>query len=470
MPKAYAYFIYKQVGKENMQNFCAAPWVEGLLLSNGEFQTCCRNPTSFGNWQVGGLENCWHSESFQKFRKQIADGNFPDVYCKLCYGNGTARSLGQEIYEPFRMNKKIVTDYVHDPMPELAKLETLFKLREKNKDTAEIFEEYFAALNRLIKGSARNTGLETRSIKERLICLLKRDSKQPLKSEASWAEYKNALTKLETIGLAVKAYLEKNLTPPIIAPFRQVGLIYKCNARCIHCPGRYSGEIFDGLELDEKYLDIAFGCPEWIIDFFMNGSEFLFYRDWKKIAARLIDHGTKLSISTNGILLTSSNIKYLIDNRIIKNLNISIDGARKETVESIRKNVDFDKLCDNINFLFDYTSEKKYIFTLGFSFVLIKRNYRELPQFIRLIDKLRRDRKLPVVAICIQALENCTIEKYRDFAYSEHHSLIDRKELVETFKETLKESHDNGITTHVFYSWEIADFVQQGCPFPSLSL
>ena len=82
----------------------------------------------------------------------------------------------------------------------------------------------------------------------------------------------------------------------------------------------------------------------------MNGSEFLLYKGWKKVAALLASQGVKLSISTNGIRLTPENIKYLIDNTIVQKLNISMDGATKATVEGIRVNVDFDNLMNTLHF------------------------------------------------------------------------------------------------------------------------
>lgn len=484
---------------EPTPNFCAAPWVEGLVRPDGTFQTCCRNATSFGNWPQEGLQAAWHSARFQDFRKRIAEGKFPDTSCKMCYDNGTVRSLYQELHGPFQLNKRIVFDYLNTALPEIVQIEKLFVQKEPNAEATDILKRYFQSLDAL-QGQVHQAGSARQGLINRMVCksfyfadylvdqarrhrrigialvksgalpLLKHFTGRPFVPAFSSATYENALTKLRTIGTIARSYLYRDLTPPVVAPFRQVGLIYRCNARCIHCPGRFSGEITEGPELDKDLVDQAFSYPEGIIDFYMNGSEFLFYRDWKRIAARLVDNGTKLSISTNGILLTPPTIQYLIDKQIIKSLNISIDGATKETVESIRTNVNFEKLVHSIDFLFHYATEKQYNLSFSFSFVLMKKNYREFPRLVTLVHQLKGDRAYPTVTVYCQALENAGIEGYGDFVHQQHHSLIERSELMSTFDEALKESQRTGISTNAFYYLPIKDFVQQGYPFPPLAM
>jgi hypothetical protein len=273
------------------------------------------------------------------------------------------------------------------------------------------------------------------------------------------------------IGQVTKAFLEGNLKPPIVAPFRQVQLTAKCNARCIQCPGLYTGEIVNGQALDEKYIEDAFFQVENIFDFFMMGSEFLVYKRWKKIADYLVSNGVKLSISTNGIRLIPENIRYLIDNQVVRVLNISMDAANKETLESIRVNVKFDELIKNIAFLFRYATEKKYDFNLSISFVLMKRNYDEFPKLVKLIHQLRGGNPLPRVQVYCQSLENYgSPEEYVDFMSREHHTLIDKADLVKTFKETLKISKSTGIQVGAFYSHQLENFIEDGCPFPPLPI
>ncbi len=426
----------------DLKGFCAAPWVEGVLYQSGVFRTCCRNGTSFANWQTLGLQDSWHSEKFIKFRKSIVNGKFPDKSCKNCYQNGTVRSLSSELSGPFSVYISIIVAFFKKKWPLIEKLREQFTLKQADNHTEKVLIQYFSILQ----------DLEAQKLS------------YPL-------EVQQALNKLRVIGYVTKAFLEGNLKPPIIAPFRQVQLTAKCNARCIQCPGLYTGEIINGLGLDEKYIEDAFFQVENIFDFFMMGSEFLVYKRWKKIADYLVSNGVKLSISTNGIRLTPENIRYLIDNRIVRTLNISMDGVTQEMVESIRVNVKYDELIENIVFLFRYATEKQYDFNLSISFVLMKRNYYEFPQLVQLMNRLKGENPLPRVQVYCQSLENYgSPEEYVDFVNTEHHTLVDKNDLVKTFEETLKISKSTGIPVQAFYYQPLKNFIEEGCLFPHLPI
>ena len=431
------------LGREtSLVGFCAAPWLEGVLHNNGSLTTCCRNGTCFGNWQKDGLKNCWHSQPFQEFRKIIKNGEFPDVQCFNCYHNGTSRPLASELDAPFREKLDIIIRYLGTNVQEIADIEPLFILKELNTDTNNVLDRYFSSIAELEK-----------------------------RSQLYPSEFRLALVKLNTIGSITKAFLEGNLVPPSVVPFRQPQLITKCNARCIMCSGRYTGSIINGFSLDEKYLDEAFSQKEDIINFFMNGSEFLYYENWKMIAELLVNNGIKLTISTNSILLTPSTIEFLIDNKIMQNLNISIDGASKETIESIRLGVKYDQLINNISFLFSYASKKRYEFNLAISFVLMRRNYRELPKLIEVINSIKNGNKYPsTINITCQALEAFDIEGYRDFVLEEHHSMIAEDDLLSVFKEALKVSEATHIPVIMFYTFKLEDIISSIHKMPPLMI
>jgi MoaA/NifB/PqqE/SkfB family radical SAM enzyme len=338
---------------KNLKNFCAAPWVEGVLYHDGGFLTCCNNQTKFGDWNKQSLEECWHSDSFQNFRRNIVNGNFPDESCRICYDNGRVHHLHGMLIQPFSRYKNELYQSLGKELTEISEIETQFDLKGFNTESNMIFTQYFSTIDKIES--------ELSIQDSNIACALK---------------------KLVVIGKVTKTCLEGNLTPPIVAPFRQPQLVSKCNARCIHCPGLYSGEILYSPSLNESDEGKSFSHTNDILDFVMIGSEFLMYKGWKRVANYLVSQGIKLSISTNGILLIPSNIRYLIDNNILHYLNISMDGAKKETLESIRVNVKFDKLIENIRFLFDYADKKQYFFALSITFVIMKRNYQELPELI----------------------------------------------------------------------------------------
>ncbi len=459
-----------------LKGFCAAPWVEAVLYNNGNLLTCCRNNKVFGRWKEEGIDKCWHSEEYQKFRKSIVLGKFPNEECKNCYYNGTSRPLRTELFTPFHYNAQIVSEYFGHKNKVLYAILPQFDLKYASSNTMDVLGKYFTVLA---------------------------DMERKMSSYP--ASVSHAINKLRVIGKLAKAFLEGDLRPPVVGAFRQVELTNRCNARCVMCPGKYAGTIVNGCELDERHLKEAFSRTDDIIDFFMNGTEFLFYTNWQKVADYLVNSGIKLSLSTNGILLSPHNIRHLIDNKIPLKVNISMDGATKETLESIRINVNYNKLIDNINYLLSYASQKKHDFYISFSFVLMKNNYQELPQLIKLVGSLMNGTiypnlnklvrltgelkrlqyplitslvrlagsffkrlRYPSVNVLCQALETYDIKTYREFVYEQHHTLIEEEKLKAMFKEALRESRKAGIRVNVFYSYGINDFIKRGFPFPPL--
>jgi radical SAM protein with 4Fe4S-binding SPASM domain len=434
----------------SLKNFCAAPWVEGVLRVNGGFFTCCRNTTKLGNWQQEGLQKVWHSQSYQQFRQAIINGKFPDDQCRRCYHNGTSRTLLIELLTPLETYLRIVSEFfeahAHSQekmlLQECMEIKELFKLTAFTPEAQQKLQTYFTML--------RNCAMAVTTVPSAV---------------------QHAFEKLNIIGDITQSFLSGELTPSHVAPFRQVHLISKCNAQCIQCPGRYTGEIFEGPELEEAYLPIAFSYADDIIDFFMNGSDFLFYKSWKSIAHILTQHGVKLGISTNGILLTPANIRYLIDHQIIHKLNISMDGATKATVEEIRIHVNFEILLHNMRFLFQYATERQYDFVLSISFVLLKRNYHEFPALLRLIHDLKKGYAYPrTISVFCQSLETYNIPAYMQFYQQEHHALVHRDALIKTFDEVfmLWQSFRDVMDVGVFYAQTIEEFVTHNYPFPPL--
>lgn len=423
----------------NLIGFCSAPWTEGVLTQEGFLRTCCRNGTSFGNWQTEGLQVSWLSPTFIDFRKKILEGKFPDDACKNCYQNGTAKTLVSDMLGLCSAHLNQISKFIN-PTSAVFYIESLlsvsFPLTEKDSYR---FEQFFVALNSVTEKYTDNLVLD------------------------------NALQKLYVIGRIALSFLSGDLVPQYVAPYRQINLSDICNARCIQCPGLYYGNILKGDSLDEDYLDEAFSNAESIIDFFMNGAEFLAYPSWKKAVERLLAQGVKLSISTNGILLNKNNIHYLIDNKAVSKLNVSMDGACKETVESIRVNVNFDNLCESIKYLFQYATEKDFFFDLSISFVIMKRNFREFPALVRLISSLRGDFPLPAVSVFCQGLEGYDVKGYNELVAQEHHSRIDQEELNNMFQDALNASKETGITVVAFYSTPIEDFVKDGYKYPPMT-
>jgi sulfatase maturation enzyme AslB (radical SAM superfamily) len=278
-------------------------------------------------------------------------------------------------------------------------------------------------------------------------------------------ELQISLQKLKVIGEVFESYLRGDLEPRHVGPSRQANLIVTCNARCVYCPGLYTKEISSGIEVDSKRLAVfseeeaerAFQHPEDIVHFFMNGSEFLLYKHWRKVARLLAENGTKISLSTNGMMLTRDNVDFVVQNRLVQKVDISLDGASKEVFESIRERVDLDRIKENIKYLIERTDAEGYEYNLNFAFLLLRRNYHELPGVVKMVSRLRGVAKLPRISISVRPLDVYEFPDYKDLLFEEHHSRIDPRKLEAVLRKTVVRALMDNIEVNAFPYHEHAE-------------
>ena len=114
----------------------------------------------------------------------------------------------------------------------------------------------------------------------------------------------------------------------------------------------------------------------------------LVYRYFMKQADN-IEHLT-FSIQTNGLLVKQMHprIKNIFSR--LKTLNVSIDGASKETYEKLRKGGSYEKIINNLHFIKEI--KKIYGFTFIIHVVVQKDNYKEMLSMIDLAKNFEADR------------------------------------------------------------------------------
>jgi MoaA/NifB/PqqE/SkfB family radical SAM enzyme len=429
--------------REELIGFCSAPWTDCITYADGALRACDRNDASFGNWQKGGLKRTWESDAFQEFRRAIREGRYPDRNCASCHNNGTQRTARSSLIGAYQIHYSVVRDFLglapEHHVGEISDLYRLLDLKKHSEFSAEKLRVYFRYLERF---SEMHAGA------------LARDEK-----------LRKSVEKLRVIGESLEDYLGGVLRPRRVATFRQSQLQAKCTARCVMCVGKYTREIEIGPTMDGKYVDEAFAEPADITDFWCNGAEYLFFKEWKQVAMMLYREGVKMRNSTNGILLTEPNIDFMIDNDLLGFLTMSLDAATKETMESTRVRVNFEKNMDRIRYLLRRATEKRQTFEFVAAFVLMKRNLRELPAFVRLMKSLMPEGCTPKVYVLLQPLENFDIDGYRQFVHREHHSLLGDDELRRIFRETLEAERETGVHC-TFYNQHLKDFVAAGMPIP----
>jgi len=158
-----------------------------------------------------------------------------------------------------------------------------------------------------------------------------------------------------------------------------------CNLKCIMCP-----QSIEGAVKDKGYMDFALfkkiideGSKEGLKSIKMNiRGEPLLHPDLAKMVAYAKQKGVlEVMLNTNGQLLDSAMAGVLVDAGL-DYIIFSIDGATKETYETIRKGADFKRLLDNVNYLLEYRKArnlKKPIIRI--QFIKMKENIAEVSAF-----------------------------------------------------------------------------------------
>ena len=158
----------------------------------------------------------------------------------------------------------------------------------------------------------------------------------------------------------------------------------RCNTRCVHCGHFYElfGSDMDE-ELYEKIRDQALDGVE-RAELIGYGEPLMaknFWRMFEECAARDIEIYT----TSNGILLRNDErVSRIVRNRVV--LCLSIDGATRETFESVRPYIKWHKLMETLDCLKRNAEQagEECRYRLRFNFVVMKRNIGELAAMVQL--------------------------------------------------------------------------------------
>ncbi|HUW23175.1 MAG TPA: glycosyltransferase [bacterium] len=234
---------------------------------------------------------------------------------------------------------------------------------------------------------------------------------------------KNSPMKLKTYNEQLAEEEQKRRSPIARAmpTFMAMNMDTQCNLRCIMCiRGKYPQEEINALRYDfEIYRQVA--------------NETFPYASWVQLATageplmagnlieqlRIINkYSMKLDLVTNATLLNNDDlIKKIL--QVPGCLHISIDGATKETYESIRIGAKFEQVIENIRRL-NRIREKLCAADktrLHFSVVLMKRNIKELPKLIELAKKLGVDSvDCSHVTIFYESIKNESLVYHKELA------------------------------------------------------
>lgn len=163
----------------------------------------------------------------------------------------------------------------------------------------------------------------------------------------------------------------------------------KCNLKCVFCTDRGENSPINYKDLSfEEFLPFADVISLSSLLQLYGWGEPLMNRDYEKIFDYVVEKypGIHLYISTNGVLLSEEWIQKLVSQGNIC-LNVSLNAATPETYSALMKADKFDKVVQNLRNLKKAMKDAKGV-SLSLSFVALRNNIHELPDFIDLAAEL----------------------------------------------------------------------------------
>jgi len=195
---------------------------------------------------------------------------------------------------------------------------------------------------------------------------------------------------------ALREIIEKNITRSPRGP-RHVKLAhdYSCNLSCPSCrDGLIVAKRDKQLELDRVLNDfiVPFLADADSVELAGDGDPFA-SKHYRDILTSTAANAPNLNISlhTNGVLCDERNWSELALEGRVGSVMVSIDAAKKDTYDIVRRNGDWARLNDNLRML----GEKRQAgsvkwFTIAF--VVQATNFREMADFVRLAKHCNADK------------------------------------------------------------------------------
>ena len=260
------------------------------------------------------------------------------------------------------------------------------------------------------------------------------------------------------------------LAPPIAA---SLAITSRCNSNCMYCSFR-SG-------LSKNKIDIELDTIIRIIDelaeigvkvLTFTGGEPLIRRDLPDACKYAKSKNMTIHITTNGLLL-SKEIASQLNDCGVTNLIMSLDSL-DDSVYSIHRGVSNNKVLQSLSVL-DYFSQLKEENFCAVTFVVSRKNYKELPDFVRTIKNkgkkilvnIQPYHKPPSLEFIPQkTIENATKEEheiYESLLAAEHELLpteAERDGLTSMIEELIRMKKEwYPINNSDYYLRSIPDFL-----------
>lgn len=164
----------------------------------------------------------------------------------------------------------------------------------------------------------------------------------------------------------------------------------KCNLECIFCLRVFMEHIHETDVSPEELQRLADQAFEQASGISLSlGAEPTMNPQFDQLVELLGEYPyLHTTMTTNGTTLGGKIGKLLVE-KGFKEIHVSLDGATKETVESIREGIRFEHVIKNLEILKQRKEELQSPYPrLKMHFALMKRNIHELPMFVELAHRL----------------------------------------------------------------------------------
>ncbi|WP_218824291.1 radical SAM protein [Pontibacter ummariensis] len=174
--------------------------------------------------------------------------------------------------------------------------------------------------------------------------------------------------------------------------FLQIEPVGQCNLKCQMCPIQFRTDGKDGKPLAfmkfDDFVKLIGEFPE-IQELHLQGlGEPMMHPQLFEMVAFAAKRGIKVSTNSNMTLFSQRRAEHCVTSGL-DSLHVSVDGATAETFENIRVGGKFERVISNVEIL-KKAKEKLKSETphLRLIYVLMRQNLHELPDFVRLAEKL----------------------------------------------------------------------------------
>jgi MoaA/NifB/PqqE/SkfB family radical SAM enzyme len=201
---------------------------------------------------------------------------------------------------------------------------------------------------------------------------------------------KNIFTTMQSLNrrLLIQSISRSDFTISTAPSYLILSLSCRCNLRCPHCLTHGSDEAREKIPPDMNFKNclphIRRGLP-FLKEYSLTMSgEPLLIRNFQHIVEQFSKFGIKLNLVTNGTLISEKNVEVIANNS--SDICFSIDGAKPETVEKLRRGAKFTPLMHNIKYLVEIVRKMDPAQQprITINFTVMGSNIAEMPEIIKL--------------------------------------------------------------------------------------